>query len=277
MIRAKKNRYSKITGEKSMKVVLFCGGFGMRLYPTTEIVPKPLVHVGEKPIIWHLMKYYSHFGFNDFILCLGYKGEKIKKYFLDYDECLSSDFVLSNGGKNRKLIVENTEEWRITFAETGINSNIGQRLKAVEKYLDGEKIFLANYSDGVTDLNLPDLIDFFTRSKKIGCLLSVKPSHSYHAITSDDKGIVSAITPIAQSNIRVNGGYFVFKDQIFDYIKKGEDLVEQPFQRLIKQQQLLVYPFDGFWASMDTFKDKQRLDELAANGKAPWQVWLSDR
>jgi glucose-1-phosphate cytidylyltransferase len=256
-----------------MKVVLFCGGLGMRLYPTTETVPKPLVTIGEKPILWHLMKYYSHFGFKDFILCLGYKGERIKKYFLNYDECLSSDFVLSNG-KERKLIVENDADWRITFAETGINSNIGQRLKAVQKYLNGEKIFLANYSDGITNLNLLDLIDFFKKSNKIGCLLTVKPSHSYHTIHSDSNGLVSGINPIAQSNIRVNGGYFIFKDSIFKYIKDGEDLIAQPFQRLIKKQQLVSYEFNGFWASMDTFKDKQQLDELAANGQAPWQVWL---
>jgi glucose-1-phosphate cytidylyltransferase len=258
-----------------MKVVLFCGGYGMRLYPTTETVPKPLVKIGEKPIIWYLMKYYSHFGFKDFILCLGYKGERIKRYFLDYDECLSSDFVLSNGNKERKLMVDNNDDWRITFAETGINSNIGQRLKAVQKYLEGEKTFLANYSDGITNLNLPDLVDFFNKSKKIGCLLTVRPSHSYHTICSDNTGLVSSISPIAQSDIRVNGGYFIFKDSIFNYIKNGEDLVDQPFQRLIKRQQLVSYKFDGFWASMDTFKDKQQLDELAANGHAPWQTWLN--
>jgi len=258
-----------------MKVVLFCGGLGMRLHPTTETVPKPLVTVGEKPIIWHLMKYYSHFGHNDFILCLGYKGEKIKKYFLDYDECLSSDFVLSNGGRDRTLIAENNDSRRITFVETGINSNIGQRLKAVQKYLEGEETFLANYSDGLTNLHLPTIIDFFTKRNKIGCLLAVKPFHSYHAISSTEDGLVSEITPLAQSNIRINGGYFVFKNEIFDYIKNGEELVNEPFQRLIAKQELLAYKFDGFWANMDTYKDKQQLDELASAGKAQWQVWLS--
>jgi glucose-1-phosphate cytidylyltransferase len=257
-----------------MKVVLFCGGLGMRLHPSTENIPKPLVTVGEKPLIWHLMKYYSSFGFKDFILCLGHKGEEIKRYFLDYDECLSNDFVLSNGGKDRRLIGDFDDDWSITFAETGINSNIGQRLKAVQKYLKGEKIFLANYSDGMTDLNLTNQMDFFTKSNKIGCFLSVKTFSSYHAITSDSKGAVIGITPISQSNLRINGGYFIFKDKIFNYIKNGEDLVEEPFQRLIKQQQLVAYEFNGFWAGMDTFKDKQRLDELYANGKAPWQVWL---
>jgi glucose-1-phosphate cytidylyltransferase len=173
-------------------------------------------------------------------------------------------------------MAKNDDDWRITFAETGINSNIGQRLTAVQKYLKNEDVFLANYSDGVTDLNLSDQIDFFNKSKKIGCLLTVKPSHSYHTIYSDSKGLVSSIAPIAQSNIRVNGGYFIFKDQIFDYIKDGEDLVNQPFQRLIKKHQLVTYAYNGFWASMDTFKDKQQLDEMAAKGKAPWQVWLTN-
>jgi glucose-1-phosphate cytidylyltransferase len=257
-----------------MKVVLFCGGLGMRLYPSTKNIPKPLVSVGEKPLIWHLMKYYSNFGCKDFILCLGYKGEEIKRYFLDYDECLLSDFVLSNGGRNRTIIGDFEDDWSITFAETGINSNIGQRLKTVEKYLKGEKIFLANYSDGITELDLNDQMDFFINSNKIGCFISVKPYSSYHAITSAGNGTVLGITPLSQSNLRINGGYFIFKDKIFDYIKDGEDLVDEPFQRLVNQKQLVAYEFNGFWAGMDTFKDKQRLDELYANGKAPWQVWL---
>jgi len=248
----------------------------MRLHPSTENIPKPLVNIGEKPLIWHLMKYYSNFGYKDFIICLGYKGEEIKRYFLDYDGCLSNDFVLSNGGRNRTPIGDFEKDWRITFAETGMHSNIGQRLKAVQKYLKGEKIFLANYSDGITGLNLTDQIDFFTAKKKIGCFLSVKPYSSYHAITSDDNGLVRGITPISQSNLRINGGYFIFRNKIFDYIKNGEDLVEKPFQRLIKQQQLVAYEYNGFWACMDTFKDKQRLDEMYANGKAPWQVWLAN-
>jgi glucose-1-phosphate cytidylyltransferase len=247
----------------------------MRLQPTTKNIPKPLVNVGEKPLIWHLMKYYANFGHKDFILCLGYKGEEIKRYFSDYNEYLSNDFVLTNGNRNRKHIGDFEKDWNITFAETGTYSNIGQRLKAVQKYLEGEKIFLANYSDGVTGLNLTDQVDFFTTSNKIGCFLSVKPFSSYHAITSNYNGLVLGITPISQSNLRINGGFFIFKNKIFDYIKNGEDLVGKPFQRLIKQQQLVAYEFNGFWACMDTFKDKQRLDELYANGKPPWQVWLN--
>lgn len=258
-----------------MKVVIFCGGLGMRLHPATEVLPKPLVHVGEKPILWHLMKYYAHFGHKDFILCLGYKGERIKRYFLDYDECISSDFVLSNGGRDRKLIDKNdNDDWRITFVDTGLHSNVGQRLRAAQKHLEDEATFLVNYSDGLTDLNLPAYIDHFNKSNKIACVLAVKPFHSYHSISFDDNGLVSDITPLAQSDIRINGGYFVFKNKIFDYIKKGEDLVNEPFKRLIAEHQLLAYKFDGFWANMDTYKDKQQLDEWAANGTAQWQVWL---
>src|SRR4030065_715751 len=138
-----------------MKVVLFCGGMGMRLYPSTENIPKPMVVIGEKPILWNLMKYYSYFGHKNFILCLGYKGEEIKKFFLNYDECLSNDFILSQGGKKRQLLKSDIEDWRITFVETGLDSNLGQRLKAVQKYLEGEEMFLANYSDGLTNLHLP--------------------------------------------------------------------------------------------------------------------------
>jgi glucose-1-phosphate cytidylyltransferase len=249
---------------------------GMRLYPSTRNIPKPLIEIGEKPLLRHLMRYYSSFGYKEFILCLGYKGEEIKRYFLEYDECLSNDFILSNGGRSRKVISGDfDDDWKITFAETGIISNIGQRLLAVKKYLKGEKIFLANYSDGITDLNLNYLMDLFINSNKIACFISVKPYSSYHAVTSDSKGTVLGITPIANSKLRINGGYFIFKDKIFNYIKDGEDLVEEPFQRLIKKKQLFTYDYEGFWAGMDTFKDKQRLDELCSKGKAPWQVWLN--
>jgi glucose-1-phosphate cytidylyltransferase len=257
-----------------MKVVLFCGGLGLRLYPTTERIPKPLVPIGEKPVLWHLMKYYSYFGHTDFVLCLGYKGDQIKKYFLNYDECLSNDFVLSNGGRSREILGRDIENWRITFVETGLNSNVGQRLKAVKKYVEDEEMFLANYSDGVTDLHLPKLIDFFIKHKRTGCVLTVKPFYSYHSISTDGDGYVTSITPLAQSNIRLNGGYFVFKNAIFDYIESGEDLVNEPFQRLIEKQELVAYNFDGFWANIDTYKDKQQLDELVSSGRAYWQVWI---
>jgi glucose-1-phosphate cytidylyltransferase len=260
-----------------MKVVLVCGGLGLRLYPRTENVPKPMVTIGEKPVLWHLMKYYAHFGHKDFILCLGYKGEQIKRFFLNYDECLSNDFILSNGGKERQLLKSDIEDWRITFVETGLHSNVGQRLKAVQKYLEGEEAFLANYSDAVTDLHLPGLVDFFTKRRKIGCFLAVKPFGTFHVVSTSAEGYVKNICHVGQSGIRINGGFFVFKNGIFDYINEGEDLVDEPFQRLIKRSELAAYEYDGFWANLDTFKDKQWLDELASKGKAPWEVWKNGK
>src|SRR5262245_15278083 len=159
-----------------MKVVLFCGGYGMRLREYSEQIPKPMVLIGYRPIIWHLMKYYAHYGHKDFILCLGYKGDAFKSYFLNYNECLSNDFIFSQGGKDMHLLGSDIQDWQITFVDTGASRNIGQRLKAVEKYLDGEEEFLANYTDGLSDLHLPEYIDYFHERRRVACFLCVKPS-----------------------------------------------------------------------------------------------------
>jgi glucose-1-phosphate cytidylyltransferase len=258
-----------------MKVVLFCGGLGLRLLPDTEILPKPMIPVGGKPVLWHLMKYYSHFGQKDFILCLGYKGEEIKKFFLNYDECLSNDFVLSEGGR-RQLLGSDMEDWKITFVETGLDVNIGQRLKAAQKYLESDEMFLANYSDGLTDLPLQKIIDFFNKKRKIGCLLSVKPLYVFHVISTTQDGYVKDICKLAQTRLRINGGYFVFRNQIFDYMREGEDLVNEPFGRLISKRELVAYKYDGFWASLDTYKDKQLLEDLLSKNNALWQIWKKE-
>ena len=259
-----------------MKVVLFCGGLGMRLRDHAENIPKPLVRVGNMPILWHVMKYYAHFGHTDFILCLGYQAEAIKHYFLNYSECTSNDFVLSNGGKNIELLNSDIQNWRIHFVNTGARSNIAQRLKLVQKFLKGEEEFLANYADGLTDLPLPDVIDYFHRKGKIGTLVNVRPNLSYHFVSVKNGGTVTAIKDIQGSNIRINGGYYVFKKEIFDYLDDESDLVEKPFQRLIGDGELTTYRYDGFWAAMDTFKDKQLLDDMYAAGNVPWQVWKTE-
>lgn len=256
-----------------MKVVLFCGGLGMRLFPTTENIPKPLVPIGEKPILWHIMKYYSYFGHKDFILCLGYKSEQVKNYFLNYNEFLSNDFTLSNGGKDKKVLSKDIDDLSITFIETGLNSNIGQRLNQVKKFVDKDEYFLANYTDGVTDLQLPKIIDFSRKKNKTGCLLSVRPFYSYHAVITRKDSSVSNVIPSSKYHMRINGGYFVFKNSIFDYLNNKNDLVNDAFPALISEKQLIAYTFDGFWANMDTYKDKQRLDDLSSNGQAFWQVW----
>jgi len=256
-----------------MKVVLFCGGLGMRLRDYADNVPKPMVPLGYRPIIWHLMKYYAHFGHKDFILCLGYRGDLIKQYFLNYEECVSNDFVLSEGGRRRELINSDIEDWRITFVETGLNSNIGERLMAVRPYLEGEEMFLANYSDGLSDLHLPDQIEHLERSGRIASFLSVKPNLSYHFLSANEEGVVSSFRDIVQSGLRVNGGFFVFRKEIFDYMRPGDELVLEPFDRLIQDQQLIAYNYDGFWLPMDTAKDKKRLDDLYDSGDPPWYVW----
>jgi len=259
-----------------MKVVLFCGGLGMRLRDHAENTPKPLVRIGNMPILWHLMKYYAHFGHTDFILCLGYQAEAIKHYFLNYSECTSNDFILSNGGKNIELLNSDIQNWRIHFVNTGAQANIGQRLQAVQKFLKGEDEFLANYADGLSDLPLPDLIDFFHRKGKIATFVNVRPNLSYHFVSIKNGGTVTAIKDIQGSNIRINGGYYVFKKEIFEYLDGQSELVDQPFQRLIQDGQLTSYGYDGFWASMDTFKDKQVLEDMYVKGNVPWQVWKKD-
>jgi len=258
-----------------VKVVLFCGGLGMRLREYSDSIPKPMIEIGYRPILWHIMKYYAYYGHNNFILCLGYRGDVIKNYFLNYNECLSNDFVLSKGSKDLKLLNRDIDDWTITFADTGLTSNIGQRLVAIKKYLEGEDVFLANYADGLSDLHLPCVIDNFKTRNKIASFVAVKPKHSFHVISLKNGDEVSGIQHLTQSGIWINGGFFVFKKEIFDYIKNGEELINEPFQRLIEKGELITYKYDGFWASMDTFKDRQHLEELYQSGDPPWQVWNS--
>jgi len=257
-----------------MKVVLFCGGLGMRIREASENVPKPMVHVGDRPILWHIMKYYAHFGHKDFIICLGYRAEVIKNYFVNYNEFMSNDFVLSNGGKDLRVFNSDIHDWTITFVNTGVNANIGQRLKAVEPYLQGEETFLANYSDNVTDFPLPKLIDSFReQDDKTGAFLCVRPSLTCHYVEMGQGGLIEEIKTMGQCGILINGGYFVFRQSIFDYMKDGEELVQEPFHRLIQEKRLMGYAYDGFWKSMDTFKEKQELDDLHSKNMAPWEVW----
>jgi glucose-1-phosphate cytidylyltransferase len=245
----------------------------MRLREAGEHMPKPMVAIGYRPILWHVMKYYAHYGHNDFILCLGHRGDVIKDYFLSYNECASNDFVLSEGGRKLELLGSDIQNWRITFVETGADSSIGQRLKAVQHLVADEPEFLANYSDGLTDLPLPAHIEHFRRHGATASFVSIRPNLSYHLVSVADGGLVTGIEEIRQSGIRINGGYFVFKRDIFDYIREGEELVVEPFQRLVSERQLAAYEYDGFWMAMDTFKDRQQLEDVHARGNAPWMVW----
>jgi glucose-1-phosphate cytidylyltransferase len=256
-----------------MKVVLFCGGLGMRLREYSEHIPKPMVPIGYRPILWHVMKYYAHYGHTDFILCLGFGADVIKNYFLTYNECLSNDFVLSGGGKDLELLNSDIHDWRITFVDTGTTSNIGQRLKAVEKHVAGEEMFLANYADGLTDLPLDAQLADFQRGGRTASFACVRPNLSMHFVAAGADGVVQSITDVQQANLRINGGYFAFRQSIFEHIEPGEELLHEPFQRLLRAKQLVAFQYDGFWACMDTFKDKQTLDEMYSRGGAPWELW----
>ncbi len=259
-----------------MKVVLFCGGLGLRIRDYSDQIPKPMVSIGYRPVLWQVMKYFAHFGHKEFILCLGYRGDLIKQYFLNYEECLSNDFTLSNGGKNINLVNSDIHDWNITFAETGLRSNIGQRLMAVEKYLDGE-MFLAAYTDGLIDLNLSNYLSYARERDKVATFVSVRPNLSYHVVETGADGLVTGINEITQSGMRINAGYFLLKKEIFKYMRPGDELVIEPFQRLIQERQLCAYAYNGFFASMDTFKDKQNLDSLYESGNPPWEVWRGTR
>jgi len=256
-----------------VKVVLFCGGYGTRIREYSDRIPKPLVPVGNRPIIWHIMKYYAHFGHTEFILCLGYQGEAIKRYFLDYEETLSNDFVMTNGGANLQLLNRDISDWKITFVDTGLEANIGQRLWRVRHLVEDDEMFIANYSDGLTDLHLPDLEARVRDSNAVGGFVTVRPPVSFHSVESGPDGRVKSVRAITGTDLRVNGGYFVFKPELFDYMREGEELVVEPFQRLIEAGRLTSMPYDGFWISMDTFKEKQQLDDMYARGVRPWQVW----
>ena len=204
---------------------------------------------------------------------MGYKADVIKKYFLEYDECVTNDFVLSNGGKNLELLNSDIHDWNITFVDTGLTSNIGQRLKAVQKHLQGEEMFLANYTDGLSDVPLPAVIESFKNSGNIACFVSVKPRASFHLIDMEPDGVVKSIEHIGKSGARMNGGFMVLRQEVFRYMHDGDELVEEPFRRLIGEGKLMTYPHDGYWACMDTFKEKQDLEDVFGRGNAPWAVW----
>jgi glucose-1-phosphate cytidylyltransferase len=258
-----------------MKVVLFCGGLGMRLREFSENTPKPMVPIGYRPIIWHLMKYYAHFGYKEFILCLGYRADLIKNYFINYNEWLTNDFVL-NGNGSTQMLHTDIQDWKITFCDTGISSNIAQRLSAVREHLDGEEFFMANYADNLCGLHLPNLVDFAMKQKKVGCLLSVTPAQTFHSVDTDKDGRVKGIHDMTQTGLVINGGFFILRKDIFDYIRPGEELVHAPFGRLIEKGELISYRYDGFFAAMDTFKEKQQLEDLFSKGNAPWEVWKNN-
>jgi glucose-1-phosphate cytidylyltransferase len=260
---------------RDVKVVIFCGGMGVRMGEASQTIPKPMIHVGSRPILWHIMKWYAGWGHTDFILCLGYRAESVKDYFLSYNEALANDFVLSNGGRDVELLGRDMQDWRITFVDTGIQALVGERLKAIEPYLEGEEMFLATYGDGLTDAPLDDMISTLDSSGKTGLFISVRPRVEYHVVRVDETGLVTSVDRLANADVWINGGFFVFRRAVFEAIGPGEDLVDEPFARLIEGGELLAYRYEGFWEPMDTIKDKQKLDALYESGSAPWRRSLA--
>jgi glucose-1-phosphate cytidylyltransferase len=257
-----------------VKVVIFCGGLGLRMRDAAPLIPKPMVPVGSTPILWHIMKYYAHFGHTEFILCLGHKADVIKDYFLRYNEAMTNDFVLSNGGRQIDLLSNDIQGWRITFLNTGLKASIGERLKMAQAAIGDDEMFLATYGDGLTDAPLPKMIDMVSERKKTACFLCVRPySYSFHTVAMKDDDLVGGFQDLKLADIWINGGYFVLRREIFDAMEAGEDLLGPPFQRLIDREDLLAFRYDGFWAPMDTLKDKHTLDSLVERGEAPWEVW----
>ncbi len=256
-----------------MKVVLFCGGLGTRLREHSDTIPKPLVSIGYRPIIWHLMRYYAHYGHKEFILCLGYRGDLVREYFLKYREEMTNDFTLNCSDQSVELRSEDISGWKITFVDTGLHSNIGQRLLRVKKYVENEEMFLANYADGLSNLPIDRQIAEFSASNAIGSFVAVHSSQSFHAVQMDPDGRVRSMGAMPDQALLINGGFFVLRKEIFANIEEGEELVEKPFSRLIAQKRLTAFRWEGFWQCMDTFKDKISFDRMEAKGMCPWTLW----
>src|SRR6185295_6789620 len=219
-----------------MKVVLFCGGLGTRLREHSDTIPKPLVNIGYRPILWHLMRYYAHYGHKEFVLCLGYRGDLIREYFLNYNEAMTNDFVMKDGGRTIEYLSRDVDDWKITFVDTGMHSNIGQRLWRVRKYVEQEEAFLANYADGVSDLPLDKVLAEFNERRAVATFASVRSAQSFHTVHSGTDGVVTSMGAMNEGEIWINGGFFALRREIFDYMKEGEELVVEPFQRLIENK-----------------------------------------
>jgi len=258
-----------------MKVVILCGGRGTRLKEETEFRPKPLVRIGNKPVLWHIMKIYAHYGFKDFILCLGYKGDMIKEYFLNY-EIMNSDFTIQLGNRNNIQFHSNhqEEDWSVTLADTGEKAETGARIKRIEKYIDSD-LFMVTYGDGVANLNIKELLKFHKAHRKIGTMTGVHPSSRFGELVIKDNRVVEFNEKPQVKEGLINGGFFVFNKEFFNYLKEDDNcyLERQPLEKLAKEGELMVYPLDGFWQCVDTYRELEVLNNLWKSPNPPWKVW----
>jgi glucose-1-phosphate cytidylyltransferase len=254
-----------------MKVVLFCGGYGMRMRDGASDKPKPMVPVGPRPLLWHVMRYYAHHGHKEFILCLGYGAQHIKEFFLGYQEAASNDFVLNNG--RVELLGSDIADWTITFVDTGLESPIGERLRRVRHLVEGEEMFLANYADVLTDAPIGSMVEQLRGSDAVATLLAVPPQAAFHVVDVGDGNRVEAITALTRMPIQENGGYFVLRPEIFEYLPENGDLIEDACATLAKEGRMLAYPYSGFWQPADTVKERHALEAMYQAGRTPWMPW----
>ena len=258
-----------------MKTVILCGGLGTRLREETEFRPKPMVEIGPRPILWHIMKMYAHYGFKDFILCLGYKGEMIKEYFYNYP-VLNNDFTVELNNHRRIDIHRPRDEdhWKVTLADTGKHAMTGARIKRVEKYIDSD-VFMLSYGDGVSDIKIDQLLEYHLAHGKIGTVTGVTPVSRYGKLETDNNRVTSFSEKPHLKDSLINGGFFVFNRRFFDYLQSDDDCVleKQPLENLSRDGELMVYSHCGFWKCMDTFRDMQALNGLWETESPAWKVW----
>lgn len=257
-----------------MKTVILCGGLGTRLREETEFRPKPMIAIGDKPILWHIMKIYSSFGFQEFILCLGYKGEVIKNYFLEYD-FVHSDFTIRLGSKaiTRHSILHDEGDWQVTLADTGLRTMTGGRIKRIAKYVDGNT-FMLTYGDGLANIDLHELLRFHREKKKIATVTAVRPVARFGELWVDGDLATSFREKPQIESGWINGGFFVFQKEVFDYLDEECVLEKEPLERLAREQQLAVYKHSGYWRCMDTYRDLEALNQEWASGRPGWQADL---
>jgi glucose-1-phosphate cytidylyltransferase len=263
-------------GDERMRVVLFCGGYGLRMRDGATDLPKPMTMVGHRPLLWHVMRYYAHHGHTEFVLCLGYGAQHVKDYFLNYRETASNDFVLRDGGSRIDLLSADIANWTIHFVDTGVNSPIGERLRRVRHLVADEEAFLANYADVLTDAPLPTIIDRFLASDATACLLAARPDQSFHCVDVGQDGRIRSIRAVSEMGLWINGGNFVLRQEVFDHIPKGGDLVGDACSALAARGKLLSYCYTGFWHPTDTIKERNALETRFSQGDRPWMVWETD-
>ena len=254
-----------------MKVIILAGGLGSRISEESQLKPKPLLEIGGKPILWHIMKIYSHYKLNEFIICCGYKGYLIKEYFANYS--LHTTDITVDVSKNKILVhKKKTEPWKITLIDTGDNTSTGERIKMVRQYVGDT--FCLTYGDGVTSVNIKSLIKFHIQDKKLATVLAVKPAGRFGAMKLENNMVKNFLEKPKGDNSWINGGFFVLNKKIFEYIENENSIWERkPMEKLAKDNQLNAFKYEGFWYAMDTLRDKNYLEDLWSSHKAPWKLW----